>query len=455
MLLTKGFPGAEQLKVPTVKAAGVFLGGVTRSREDLLSDAEDELELTPTAVIYTDGSHTPSPQLAAGWGYVVLNYSTRRSSLQHAIPLLESFGPVCLNHSHADYMEAGALTNNTAELSAIGQAFRWALTSPLMAGVRAVQIRTDSDYCLGVLVGSSRPTVNRHLIAVVRALLADLRARHLAVSVLWIPSHQTDLTKPTAFWNHRADRLAAMGRLQAPLPSIRVALPPLPTFLAPLTSLTRQVHLRAPAAQQAWADARLPGAPQEGTVVAPADIRGAPVINGTLHGAESLRPEMTHVATPEEAPAAIGSIPVADEPVHMLPDASLPAPLRALAVDGARATPRLEATPTPAAVPLTLQVGVLGKRRRPEETQARSARRRPETPAAPAREEEPPEALEAIPRQGTATLQEVAGVTPVPSPDRVLGKRRRLEDGQDTSRHVGSGGPSGPGREALARAGVG
>jgi ribonuclease HI len=183
--------------VTTVQEAGEYLASRPSSWEDRLLDAEEDLEHTPTAVIYTDGSCALEPR-AAGWGFVVLNYSTRKSPLKFAASLVERSGPVCLDPAHPDYLGALVLSNNTGELSAIGQALRWALTSPLMHGVTSIQLRSDSQTSIQVLEGS-RSKANRLLVRTLRALLADARSKSLQVSLLWVKGHQTDLTSPDAY----------------------------------------------------------------------------------------------------------------------------------------------------------------------------------------------------------------------------------------------------------------
>ena len=145
--------------------------------------------------IYTDGSGKSSDDgiVTAGWGFVVICPDSTE---------LRFCGPVVLDSSHPLYCRATALTNNTAELSALYFAALWcAQHLPTHAHVRFYY---DSTYAANVSRQRWSPTSHFVLVkALVR--LVDSISRSFAVSWTWVKGHSG------SHFNNIADSLANSG----------------------------------------------------------------------------------------------------------------------------------------------------------------------------------------------------------------------------------------------------
>ena len=152
--------------------------------------------------IYTDGAckgnnYVHSRQAPAGWGVVVSNEIDRET-------ILELYGPVVLDRASPFYMNATVGSNNTAELSAIGEALLW-LRDYRQDYVGAVAIRYDSDYAAKSVQGIFNGQKNAELIAYIRGVLREVLNRGGELKWEHVKGHSGDEL------NDRADHLAGVG----------------------------------------------------------------------------------------------------------------------------------------------------------------------------------------------------------------------------------------------------
>ena len=150
-------------------------------------------------VAYTDGSQQSGD---AGWGVVVVQrpaYADKASGTQ----LVAMFGPVDVTPSSPYWLGADELTNNTAELSAIGELLLW-YRDHASCSIEYLTIYTDSQYSINCILGRQVATSNVKLVQAVRAIYDSLVDQVELVKVL---AHSKDR------WNDEADRLADKGRL--------------------------------------------------------------------------------------------------------------------------------------------------------------------------------------------------------------------------------------------------
>lgn len=165
-----------------------------------------------TRVIYTDGSgpetgRTRSGDMPAGWGFVVLRGGDGDTE-PNAVEAHRECGKVIVNEpSHPDSLGADRPTNNTAELSAIAHALRYALSDP---SGPPVLIRFDSKYAARMATGRGRSRTNKALVRSVQRLWQRTSV-HLRGN-LWckhVYGHSDHA------WNDRADELARLGKRDA------------------------------------------------------------------------------------------------------------------------------------------------------------------------------------------------------------------------------------------------
>jgi ribonuclease HI len=160
-------------------------------------------------VIYTDGACQGNAAVAdkrwpCGWAAVVLKRSSSTGELDlHD----EVYGPAVLDASHEDYLGAQVTSNNTAELSAIGEAFRWLLNdASASSGARVpVVIRFDSEYAANSVQGLYKSKKNVLLISTIQQIYRDVVSRGFDVSFMHVKGHSSER------WNDRADELANLG----------------------------------------------------------------------------------------------------------------------------------------------------------------------------------------------------------------------------------------------------
>ena len=107
-------------------------------------------------VLYTDGSGGApggSGIKRAGWGFAVITGGNGEDD-EAATLLASAYGPVVTDEAAPVYMGAHAHTNNTAELSGLGEALYWLLEVDAQP-TRAVLLRPDSQYAVGVATGNA------------------------------------------------------------------------------------------------------------------------------------------------------------------------------------------------------------------------------------------------------------------------------------------------------------
>ena len=113
--------------------------------------------------------------------------------------MVEEFaGHVITQSDQPNYIGAEVGSNNTAELTAIGEALRWLLTEG--GGDEAI-IRADSQYAGNLASGAWKAKANRALVAHVQELWT-------AVSSLRPLSWEHVRAHRGHRWNERADHLA-------------------------------------------------------------------------------------------------------------------------------------------------------------------------------------------------------------------------------------------------------
>ena len=126
--------------------------------------------------IFTDGSCEVSVQRQgrrkpAGWGIAIYNELTHEWQ--------DYFGPVVYEKKHPAFLGATLGSNNTAELTALGQTVRFLLYGTNYRG--PVTIHYDSVYAYKMATGQWRPRSNMQLIQTVQDLVtqvAGLRTVH-------------------------------------------------------------------------------------------------------------------------------------------------------------------------------------------------------------------------------------------------------------------------------------
>ena len=208
---TRGFKGAEWKGFTSMKTARAYLAEERVTPDQVLQRALDCERQGRALVFYTDGSATRVPA-AAGWGWLALDPATAgQPPLQREV-LVERWGAVVFRPTDPVYLGAARATNNTGELSAIGQALIWAEACPQLQRLDEVHIRTDSQWAQRVLSGGRLDAI-KSLVLRVRDLLAKVRTIK-AVHLQWVRGHHQG-TSETAHWNNRADRLALRGRKEA------------------------------------------------------------------------------------------------------------------------------------------------------------------------------------------------------------------------------------------------
>ena len=163
--------------------------------------------------VYTDGSFKASnpdygTPATAGWGAVFQHIG---DSLQDQFsPMTRLYGPVVTNTRSQYYLGAKVKTNNTAELSAVAEAFLYVQHNPLPC--RQITVLYDSKYAANMIRGTWTPRHNRALINTCQELYQQIRQIY-QISWKWIRGHTHHPG------NDEADRLANIGRVHNPTPN--------------------------------------------------------------------------------------------------------------------------------------------------------------------------------------------------------------------------------------------
>ena len=150
--------------------------------------------------IYTDGSGGQQSSNTAGWGFAV--YDANDTDMQHA--LFEIYGPVMLDTSDQRYIGATQATNNTAELTAIAEAFTWLNTEAPGDPRVPAYIHFDSQYAAEATQGISDGQSNQTLIQHCQAQYNTCKQTR-KIGWQWVKGHTGQAG------NELADKLAEKG----------------------------------------------------------------------------------------------------------------------------------------------------------------------------------------------------------------------------------------------------
>jgi ribonuclease HI len=189
-------------------------------------------------VAYTDGSGKNGR-----WGVVFVVrppvFPGAVADKNSGTRVTELFGPVAttpltpLSHRpHPFFMGALDKTNNTAELTGLGEALLW---FKHYSDREAVTIYSDSELAINLVTGKTDPRDNVNLALFVRGLYVELR-RH--VTLVKVRAHSTH------YWNNYADNLCRkegcceVGRYGRGVP-LRAGLPPIVLSPVPRTAINR------------------------------------------------------------------------------------------------------------------------------------------------------------------------------------------------------------------------
>ena len=152
-------------------------------------------------VAYTDGSGKNGR-----WGVVVVVrpplFPGAVADKNSGEKLTELFGPVvttpltpATHSAHPFFMGASEKTNNTAELTGLGEAMLW---FKHFSDREAITIYSDSQISVDLITGKTDPQDNKPLVYFVRSLYADMNRR---ISLVHVKAHSDHL------WNNHADEL--------------------------------------------------------------------------------------------------------------------------------------------------------------------------------------------------------------------------------------------------------
>ena len=135
----------------------------------------------------------------AGWGAVVFRYpitTDRPEFILHA--------PVICEEWHPMWIGSREKTNNTGELTAIGEAMLWLLGEAPDDGTLPVEIRFDSKYAANIASGTWLPKSNEELAWKVRQITREVEEKRV---IVWthVYGHSGEHD------NELADRAADMG----------------------------------------------------------------------------------------------------------------------------------------------------------------------------------------------------------------------------------------------------
>ena len=163
---------------------------------------ESTLSTKDGIYLFTDGSGGTGQ--GAGWGVAIYDTSSPVPESRWVAAL---YGPVLTLSCDPEYLGATSHTNNTAELTAIGEACKWLLDfcdSDVPSKPPSATILYDSTYAYGMATRPTSPTTNHTLVEAVAALVTQVRLK--------IPLHFRHVRGHTGVHgNEIADRLADRG----------------------------------------------------------------------------------------------------------------------------------------------------------------------------------------------------------------------------------------------------
>ena len=151
--------------------------------------------------LYVDGScgdnRNVGRETIAGWGVCIVRGRLRNGQG----PRRSDRGVQWTSHHRSripEYMGASVGSNNTAELTAIGHALRWALIDERED---ALTIRSDSEYAANLTAGIWKPKANKELVRRIRSFWKECLLNR-TVTIEHVRAHRGHR------WNERADHLA-------------------------------------------------------------------------------------------------------------------------------------------------------------------------------------------------------------------------------------------------------
>ena len=151
--------------------------------------------------IATDGSGQESRQgnKTAGWGVAIF-----RMPLVGDTPAVTLYGPVMTDMWDHRWLGAREKTNNTGELSAIGEAMLWLAQEAPDEGGLPVMLRYDSEYAANIALGRYDPQTNEELAREVKRTVTEVMEKRV---ITW----QHVYGHTGAVDNEVADRCADLG----------------------------------------------------------------------------------------------------------------------------------------------------------------------------------------------------------------------------------------------------
>ena len=139
----------------------------------------------------------------AGWGFCVVKVGKNQTALEGGEKVAEAWGPVIVDPNSPLFIGAECGSNNTGELSAIGEALLWAQTQ-VIASTTCIEIASDSLYAIGAVSGTLNGECNKDLYMGARSTLAEI-VKSNRVVFTHVDGHSDHR------WNDFADSLAKKG----------------------------------------------------------------------------------------------------------------------------------------------------------------------------------------------------------------------------------------------------
>lgn len=200
---TIGSSSSSSSRYASTGSSSTSSGGSSSASSSSRSSGQSVVLSESTYTIYTDGScldnrNVKNKTAPSGWGALVLS--------KDGTQVEELYGPVELDRNSRYYLRAHVGSNNTAELSAIGEALLWIRDfGRLYYGDARVRICYDSVYAANSVMGIFNGKENTSLYLYCRDILVDVKARGWVVEFVKVAAHSKDR------YNDRADELAKVG----------------------------------------------------------------------------------------------------------------------------------------------------------------------------------------------------------------------------------------------------